>query len=225
MRLGMSRRTTLLVLAGIFLAGNLGFFLWYRSTAQERKAGMEARRDALARDVEAKEKEAAVLSGQRDRLSRVSEAIDEFYGRRVGTPRDTLAPIVVELHSLLTKANVAPLQIGYATRPVPTLPLSEMTIAFGFRNDYNQLRQLLALIESDRKWIVVRDIGVNRDKEFPGQVQVRMTLATYFSRREGDELPKTTGLLSELPVRPPVADAAAPKPGSPPSSARKGGSR
>jgi Tfp pilus assembly protein PilO len=224
MRLGISGRTAVLTLAGLFLAGNLGFFLWYRSTQQDRKAGMESRRDALAKEVDAKEKEAAVLSGQRDRLSRVSEAIDEFYGRRVGPPRETLAPIVVELHSLLTKANVAPLQIGYATKPVPTLPLSEMTISFTFRNDYNQLRQLLALIESDRKWIVVRDIGVNRDKELPGQVQVRMTLATYFSRREGEE-PPNPGLLSAIPVRPPVADASTAKPPAPPPSSRRRGSR
>lgn len=210
MRLGVTRRSAVLVLAGLFLAGNLGFFLWYRSTAQDRKAGMEARREALGRDVETREKEAAALSGQRDRLSKVSEAIDEFYGNRIGTPRETLAPIVVELHALLSKANVAPLQISYATKPVTGLPLSEMQIVFSFRNDYNQLRQLLASIESDKKWLVVRDVGLNRDKELPGAVQVKMSIVTYFARREGEEPPNAKGLLSEMAVQAPVAKTGGP---------------
>jgi hypothetical protein len=208
----MRRRTAVLAIAGLFLAANLAFFLWYRSTTSDRKAGTEARRVALAREVEAREKEAAILSGQRDRLTRVSAAIDEFYGKRIGTPRETLAPIVVELHSLLTKANVAPLQISYGTKSVPTLPLSEMQIVFSFRNDYNQLRQLLAAIESDKKWLVVRDVSLNRDKELPGAVQVKMTMATYFSRRAGEEPPPASGLLSEIAVQPPVANTGARRP-------------
>jgi Tfp pilus assembly protein PilO len=196
MKLGMSRRTAILVLACAFLAGNLAFFLWYRSTSQDRKGAMAARRDALAREVEAREKEAAAVAVQRDRLSRVSSAIDEFYGKRIGTPRETLAPIVLEVHGLLTKAGVAPASISYATKPLPDLPLMEMQIDFNFRNDYNQLKQLLGAIESGRRWIVVRSIGLARDKDLPGAVGVKMSLATYFVKGESGERATGPGGLS-----------------------------
>ena len=208
MKFGVSRHSRILILAGLFLAGNLGFFLWYRSTAQDRKTGMERRRDSLAQEVETREKEAAVLAVQRDRLSNVSAAIDEFYGKRIGTSRETLAAIVVEIHSLLSKAGITPQQVGYQTKPIANLPLTEMQISFSFRNDYNQLKQLLASIESDRKWIVTRDVGLARDKDLPGAVQVRMTLVTYFTRDEGPA-PRRSDVLSEGPAPPPVAKAGA----------------
>jgi hypothetical protein len=63
------------------------------------------RRDELKRSVEAREAEATRLSGQRERLSGVSEAMEEFYGRRIGTQEETLASLVADLHAALTVAT------------------------------------------------------------------------------------------------------------------------
>jgi Tfp pilus assembly protein PilO len=208
MTLGLPRRAAILLFAGIFLVANAAFWLWYRSTTNDRRVATEARRAALARDVEAKEKEAAGLVAQRERLSQVSDAIDEFYGKRVGSSRETLAPIVLELHTILAKAGISPVSVVYSTKPLVNLPLSEMTIIFAFRNDYNQLKQLLVAIESERRWLVVRDISLNRDHELPGAVQVRMTLATYFTKPvAGDSGPPPNAVVSERAVRSPVAKA------------------
>ena len=175
------KRAGLLALAVLLLAGNLGFYLWYRATAQERREAAEARRVTLTREVEAREAEAAKLAGQRSRLSQVSSAIEEFYGRRIGSRRDTLAAVVADLHSTLQKSGIAPAQISYATAPLPNLPLSEMRISFSFRNDYLRFKQFVGAVESGPRWMVVREIGLTRDNDLPGAVQVRMALATYFA--------------------------------------------
>jgi len=171
----------LLALSVLFAAGNLAFFLWYRSTTQDRERALEARRAQLAKDVESAQNEAARLSGQRERMSQVSSAISEFYDRRVGARRETLAPVVQEIHTVLRRVGVNPAQISYAMAPVADLPLTEMKIGFSFRNDYAKFKQLLEAFESDRKWIVVRDVILSRDTDFPGGVQVHVDLSTYFS--------------------------------------------
>ncbi len=178
------RRAGLLAVAGLLLSCNLGFFLWYRSTARERREALEARRAALAQEVEARGEEAAKLAGQRDRLSQVSSTINEFYQSRVGPRRERLAPFLEELHAVLQRVGVSPGQISYVTAPVSNLPLTEMLITFSFKHDYRKFKQLLAAFEADRKWIVVRDVGLSRDPDVPGSVQVRMALATYFSGEE-----------------------------------------
>jgi Tfp pilus assembly protein PilO len=175
------KRAGLLALAVLLLAGNLGFYLWYRATAQERREAAEARRVALTREVEAREAEASKLAAQRSRLSQVSSAIEEFYGRRIGSRRDTLAAVVSDLHSTLQKSGIAPAQISYTTAPLPNLPLSEMRISFSFRNDYLRFKQFVGAVESGPRWMVVREIGLTRDNDLPGAVQVRMALATYFA--------------------------------------------
>ncbi len=179
-----SRRLQILVIAVLFLAGNLGFYLWYRATAQDRKDGMEARRTELTRDVDAHEREAKRLAAQRDRLSSVSSAIEDFYGKRIGPSRDTLAPVVAEIHLLLQRAAISPAEMSYATAPLTDLPLSQMVVTFSFRNDYARFKQLLSAIESDRRWIVVKEIGLSRDPDLPGGVMVRMALATYFAAED-----------------------------------------
>jgi hypothetical protein len=62
------------------------------------------------------------------------------------------------------------------------LPLSEMLVTFSFRADYNRFKQLLASIETDRRWIVVRDVALSQDADLAGSVQARLMLATYFAR-------------------------------------------
>lgn len=177
-----AKRAPLLILAGAVLAGNLGFFLWYRATARDRATSLEARRAALQRDVEARETELSKIAAQRDRLAQVSTAINEFYEHRVGSQRKMLAVIVDEIHSVLKTVGVSPSDISYVTVPLQNPPLTEMRVTFGFKGEYAKFKQLLAAFEADKRWIVVRDIGINRVPEVPGTVAVHVTLMTYFSR-------------------------------------------
>jgi len=187
-RLGRTwrRRAPLLAACLFFFAANLGFFFWYRGTMRERDLSLEARRAALAAEVQTAEREAETLAAQARRLSAVSAAIEEFYGRRVGTRRQTLAPVVSELHAILSRVGIAPLDIAYSTTPVADLPLSRMAIRFGFDAEYSKFKRLLEAFEKGRRWIVVREISLARNPDVPGGVQVRVALATYFSD-EGDD--------------------------------------
>jgi Tfp pilus assembly protein PilO len=173
-----------LALSGLLLAGNLAFFLWYRSTARQREQALEARRVALQREVEAAESEAARLGRQRDHLSQVSAALDEFYGKRVGPGRDTLAPLVEEIHSVLRRVGISPAQITYSAAALKDLSLTELRISFSFKNDYARFKQLVSALETNRRWLVVRGVSLARDTEAPGSVQVQMQVSAFFVGEE-----------------------------------------
>jgi Tfp pilus assembly protein PilO len=189
----LTRRAALLILGTIFLIGNLVFFFLYGTDTRGREQALEERRAALEKEVAAAEAEAARLAAQRDRLAQVSSALAEFYGRRIGPSRDTLAPLVDEVHALLRRADLSPSQISYQTAEVPELPLSEMTIAFGFQSDYAKFKKLLQLIEKSRHWILVREAALARDPESPASVDVRLTLATYFAAQTDRPKPPAPG--------------------------------
>ncbi len=178
------RRLPLLAAALLFAGGNLALLLGYRSITQTRREALEARRDGLKSSVEAREAEAERLSGQEERLSGVSSAIEEFYGRRIGPERETLAPIVDELHAILKETGVAATQISYTTTAVEKLPIAQMRINFSIKCDYARFKKLLRAFESSRRWIVVRDVSISRDTEQSGSVLVQLDLVTYFAERE-----------------------------------------
>lgn len=178
------QRAGLLATAALFLIANVGFLVGARSITSARRLALEEQRAALRRDVTAREAEAAKLEEQRSRLAKVSTVIEEFYGRRVGSRRATLAPIVDEIHTVMQRNGVSPVTITYATSVLKTLPLSQMVIGFSFSSDYARFKRLLAAFEADRSWIVVRDISLSRSSGTPGEVLVHMELATYFAEEE-----------------------------------------
>jgi Tfp pilus assembly protein PilN len=186
------RRGTVVALACGFLATNLVFFLWYRSTQRLRAQGLERERAALAVDTAAREQEATRLIVQRDRIAHVSQAIQEFYGKKVGRRREALAPLVDEMHGVFRRTGIFPAQISYATEPLESLSLTQMLVSFGYTTDYPSFKKLLAAIESDPHWLVVRKVSVTRDTATPSAVQMHMVLATYFTPEdEGPPRPAT----------------------------------
>jgi Tfp pilus assembly protein PilO len=174
------RQLLLLAAAVLFAGGNLAFFLFYRSGWQMRRESLEARRVDLQHAAEAKEVEAEKLTAQRDRLSGVSSAIDEFYGHRIGPERETLATIVAELHGVLRDVGVTVPSISYNTSNVAKLPLTQMKINFSVRCDYPRFKRLLRAFETDKRWIAVQSVSIARDAD-PGAVTVQLELATYFA--------------------------------------------
>ena len=179
-----AKRAGLLAVAGVLLLANLGFFVWYRGTARDRREALEHRRATLEKQLQTREQEAKKLAADVERLSEVRLALDKFYGQSVGVSRETLAGFVDELHTILKRVGVAPSQIGYATSPLKDPPISQMLISFNFKGDYGKFKRLLEAIQTDRKWIAIRDIGLARDEEVPGGVLVHMSLVTYFSGEE-----------------------------------------
>jgi len=156
------QRLGLLIVAALFLIANIGFLVGARSITAARRAALEEERAALTADVAAKEAEAAKLQGESRRLAQVSTVMDEFYGKRVGSRRETLAPIVEEIHSVLQKNEVSPVSLSYGTSSLKSLPLSQMVVGFNFNSDYPRFKRLLASIETDRRWLVVRDVALTR---------------------------------------------------------------
>jgi Type II secretion system (T2SS), protein M subtype b len=185
-RSGWQRRLPALAGAFVFAAANLVFFVVYGSGADSRRAALEARRESLAKIVSDAEKEAGRLTGQKERLSGVSDAIAEFYGHRIGTQRETLAAVVDDLHAAMARAGVSTNAINYSTISDEKLPLVVMRISFSVRCDYQRFKKLLHEFEAGKRWIAVRNVGIGRDAEQPGSVNVQLDLVTYFAER-GDE--------------------------------------
>jgi hypothetical protein len=195
------RRYVALGVAVAFFGANLGFYLWYRSTSSVRAEALKRERSALSAQVAGKEREAEQLSAQRERIAGVSQAIQEFYGHRVGRSRETLAPIVNEMHDIFRSVGIFPAQISYATSPVESLSLTEMRVSFGYSTDYPTFKRLLAAIESGSRWIVVRQFGLTRDTAMPSTVQMRMMLSTYFSEEEEPGRPSARRSAQSGPAR------------------------
>ena len=125
---GWNRRLPLALAALVFAAGNVVFF-WATVRAPTSGARRSRRGATTSRARSRPGRRRRRGSRPRtERLSGVSEAMEEFYGHRIGTQEETLAGLVADLHAALKEAGIETTQISYATAPVPKLPLTRMRV-------------------------------------------------------------------------------------------------
>jgi Tfp pilus assembly protein PilO len=149
---------------------------------------IDARRsEALDRELaSARERRASAQTAREDaerqsgRVEGIERAIDEFYGKRLGTLNETMAAMVDEIHQVCRKSGVRPGQISYGINGRSGSPLTAMTISFSVTGDYDTLRRLLKSFEDDPRWFVVRTIQVVRKPESVGSTEISLTAVTYF---------------------------------------------
>lgn len=166
--------------AVLFFAGNLAYFLAGRAVDRSRAETLERTKSSAATRFEAAEQDKARARTEADHIEDVRRAEKEFFGTRVGTLEDSVASLVEDIHRVCEKAGPVPHQISYGVRDRPNVPLQEMTISFGVDGNYTTLRRLIAGFENDRRWIVIRQVGLSRRGETTGEGDITLSLATYF---------------------------------------------
>lgn len=145
-----------------------------RSDALDRELAAARERGASAREA----REQAVR--QSSRVEGIEQAIEEFYGKRLGTLDETMAAMVDEIHQVCRKSGVRPGQISYGVSGKSGVPMTAMTISFTVTGDYSTLRRLLQNFEDDPRWFVVRSIQVSRQPESVADTVISLMAATYF---------------------------------------------
>lgn len=177
----------LLIGLGLFLAVNVVFFLTYRVRYEERVHDLEERLDqARSTYSEAHQERLAAereLRAYRKASSDVATVYDEWWA----TPRERLAPLIVELRNLAQKSGLTPNTRSYATQGIQkirsvNINASTMTITFSVQGSYEQVRRLINLIEMSQHFIIIQQIGLgDTAKENPGaNLNLSLTLKTLF---------------------------------------------
>ncbi len=193
----------MIVPAILFFLGNFVYFLAGRAVDSSRTQALtRSRSDARSR-LESAQQAVKKAASDAERVESVRRAEEEFFGNRIGNLNDTIAATVADVHRVCRSANVAPHQIGYGVTDRKSVPLTEMSIAFGVAGDYATLRRLLQGFENDPRWMVVRQVSLGRAGETVASGNIHLNLATYFyeGNAHGKKAEATSVQSARLPRR------------------------
>ncbi len=185
----------IIVPAILFFAANFAYFLAGRAVDRSRAESLERSKSSAAVRLENAQRDKTRAESEADHIDEVRKAEKEFFGTRVGTLEDSVAAAVDDIHRVCEKAGPVPHQISYGVRDRPNVPLQEMTISFTVDGNYTTLRRLISGFESDRRWVVIRQVGLSRRGETTGDGDISLSLATYFF--EPEKARSLTSLASE----------------------------
>jgi hypothetical protein len=153
----------LLIVLGALLLANLIFFVTYRVRFQERVAALDSRLDQT-NDQLARARHARV-SAERELATyrQIVTTVDRVYTDWWSTPEERLAPLLIELRTLARRSGLIPRAIGYDQSAVQREgDTSALTISFAVAGSYDQIRQLINLLELSDQFVIIDEISLGQ---------------------------------------------------------------
>lgn len=178
-------RKWLLGTLALLLLLNAIFFVTYRVRYENRLAGLdqdlEAARTTLEQHVERAEQAEQLIAS----IERSREDLDQVYQVWWSTQPERLAPLIVELQTLARKSGLNPPSRNYdyqeqRDRTTRTVGARMMTVTFTVEGRYEQIRNLINLIELSPHFVIIEELALS-DSSAGGQVlRMNLRLKTVF---------------------------------------------
>jgi Tfp pilus assembly protein PilO len=182
-------RRWLLILLSIVLLANVVFFFTYRVRQQARIDELKSRREALSARVDDLRAQRQQTESELQRLSAVQADIRHIYDVRWATPNERLTPLLLELRRLAEKSRLQPQSRSYRFEKAraQALGTEPMTISFGVRGSYDQVRQMINLVELSEQFVFIDEISLTGDAAAPSSLAVNLSLKTLFRAEQREE--------------------------------------
>lgn len=158
-------RRTLLVVLGVLLAANTIFFFTYRVQYEQRLRDLDSRKDQMEQKLKDVRTTRQLAERQYGAYRRVQKDIDEIYNVRWSTQSARLASLITEVKRLATASQLVPPTYNFAQTATKsdvtgTLSTSVVSIDFGVRGNYQQIRRLVNLLELSSQFVIIDTISL-----------------------------------------------------------------
>lgn len=185
-------RKWLLIGLGVLLLINIVFFVTYRVRYETR---IESLNDDLAvarenlKEASDRSRETQQLLGSVDRTR---EDLEQVYNDWWSTRPERLAPMIVELQTLATKSGLKPPTRSYnwsEQESGQTAGAETLSVSFRVEGTYEQIRNLINLIEMSPHFIIIEQIDLVDTSDGGQQLGLSLSLKTLFRSEAQREQP------------------------------------
>ncbi len=177
-------RTRLWVPALAFLVLNLVFLGTYQLVFAGRVSAVQQRLEASQLELAHIEKQEAELRKAQSDAKRTEQEVDDFYSKRLGTESERLTKIIAEVKGLAKRAGLEPTAISYPEQAFEDYGLAKRSIVFGVRGTYDDLRQLVNLLELSNSFLILEEVSLSESGGMArqgDQLQINLRISTWFA--------------------------------------------
>lgn len=180
-------KRNLLILLALILAANAMFFFTYRVRYQSRLTAMDTRLEEVEQELSqaraARVKAEQAFAGYRKVEGDVLEVFNEHWS----TQEERFTQLVMEVKRLAEASSLVPAAYSFGrgtTKRVSTgssreaLGASEVSINFGVKGTYEQVRRLINLLELSRQFVIIEGIALSSGDG--NQLDLALKLKTLF---------------------------------------------
>jgi Tfp pilus assembly protein PilO len=115
-------------------------------------------------------------------LDTLEERLASLRDAQLAPMRERLVPFLVDVVERARTVGLNPQRIGYSVSEDKKSGLFHFVATYGLEGRYDQMRQLIYLLESSPQFIVIERLGLSgQDDASSLEVSVSLGLGTYFS--------------------------------------------
>lgn len=182
------KRWLLIVLVTLLVA-NAAFFFAYRVRYEERISGLDTELEDARANLAAQEKRHRDAG---DRIVSRETTVDDLrlvYDDHWATKDERLAALIVELQQLARRSGLEPPTRNYdveesTSRETAISGAEALTVSFVVKGRYEEIRNLINLIELSRHFLIIDAITITRTSGDSEEISLTLAIRTVFKADE-----------------------------------------
>ncbi len=172
-------KRVMLIVASVLLLANILFFFTYRVQYQERVDDTRGKLEQAQAQLEAAKERRVDLESQLEAHDVLVTTIDSVFDEWWSTPEARLTKVITEVKSLGGKSGLVPQSMSFdMTDDSERMGTATMGISFNVEGTYEQVRQLINLIELSDEFLIIDRIGMRTSNE--NRLALNLALKTLF---------------------------------------------
>lgn len=169
-------------------------YVWQSSETGGRAAGVRNEIADLEAEIVRLENLTAKVEKERATVADLNERFDDLHARVFRSLDDRLTDILTEVGLATRSAGLLPGAYKYEAEDERKTGYVRFSIQFGVEGRYEQIRQLIAALQSSAEFLIVESISFSGDEAANvQQLSISVRVSTYLSDASRETLDRLTG--------------------------------
>jgi Tfp pilus assembly protein PilO len=181
----------------LFLA-SAGFFVWQTSESGGRRTLVRNHIQDLEQEISRLERLQAAAAADRATVAEINTQFDRLHNQTFGDLDQRLTGILRAVGSATREAGLLPETFSYTATDNRTTGFIRFGIRFAVDGEYEQIRRMIAAIQSSPEFLVIENLTLVGDEEsLTRDLSISVTLATFLAGADEAQLRRLTGNITK----------------------------
>jgi Tfp pilus assembly protein PilO len=175
------------------------FYVWQTSDSGGRRSQIRNQIEELEKEIARLEVLEQATTNDRERVAELDREFGTMYKEVFGSLDERLTGILRSVGSATRSAGLLPGTYTYSAAEDRTTGYIRFGVRFSVEGEYQQLRRMLASLQSSPEFFVVETLTLTGDEDpVKRELTISVSVATFLAEADQDQLRRLTGGVGQI---------------------------
>lgn len=169
-------------------------YVWQTSESGGRRALIRDQIDELEQEIARLEQMQQATASDREAVEEIERQFDRLYNEVFGDLDQRLTRILRAVGTATRDAGILPSSFNYTAADDQGTGFIRFGIRFSVDAEYNQIRRMLAALQSSPEFLVVNNLSLTGDEDpVSRELAISVNISTFLAEADAGQLRRLTG--------------------------------